>query len=89
MAAVTVNTGYPRNSIIGSYREYYYNVDIAADADYLDVPLKVIKGVHVTDDTNTAVGIASVALNTGGLSSRITFNTGGAINDCYVRVVGL
>lgn len=89
MAAVTVNTGYPRVNVIGSYKEYYYNVDIAADADYLDVPLKVIKGVHLTDDTLSAVGVASVALNANGLSSRITFNSGGAINDCYVRVVGL
>lgn len=89
MAAVTVNTGYPKFNVIGSYREYYYNIDIAADADYLDVPLKVVRGAHCTDDTLSAVGIASVALNSSGLTSRITFNSGGAINDCYVRVVGL
>ncbi len=89
MAAVTVNTWYPKANVIGSYREYYYNIDIAADADYLDVPLKVIRGVNLTDDSLTAVGVASIALNTGGLTSRITFNAGGAINDCFVRVVGL
>lgn len=89
MAEVTVNTGYPRTLVNGNYREYLYNVDIAADADYLDVPLKIIKGVNLTDDTTTAVGIASIALNTGGLSSRITFNSAGAINDCFVRVIGL
>lgn len=89
MAAVTVNTGYPKVNVIGSYREYYYNVDIAADADYLDVPLKVVRGVNCTDVALTAVGVASVALNSSGLTSRITFNSGGAIDDCFVRVVGL
>jgi len=89
MAAVTVNTGYPRTLVNGNYREYLYNVDIAADADYLDVPLKLVKGVNCNDDGVSAVGVASVALNADGLSSRITFNSGGAINDCYVRVIGL
>ena len=88
MAAVTVNTGYPRNVVNGHFREYLYNVDIAADADYLDVPLKIVKAINCTDDTQTAVGVASIALNAGGLSSRVTFNSGGAINDCYVRVLG-
>jgi len=88
MAAVTVNTGYPRFVVNGHLKEYLYNVDIAADEDYLDVPLKIIKGVNCTDDTTTSVGVASIALNSNGLSSRITFNSGGAINDCFVRVIG-
>lgn len=88
MAAVTVNTGWPRLNVIGNMRQYMYNVDIASDADYLDVPLKKIKGVHMTDDTLSACGVASIALNSGGLTSRITFNTGGAINDCFVTVEG-
>jgi hypothetical protein len=89
MAAVTVHTGYPRSLVNGNYREYLYNVDIAADADTLDVPLKIVKGVSLTDDTTTAVGIASVVLNSDGFTSRLTFNSAGAINNCFVRVIGL
>jgi hypothetical protein len=88
MAAVTITNG-PGANINGSFREYYYYVDIANDGDYLDVPLKVVKNISLCDDTLTAVGVASVALNSNGLSSRLTFNTGGAINDCYVKVAGL
>lgn len=88
MPAVTVDTGWPRTNVIGNMRQLLYRVDIAADADYLDVPIKVVKSVHCTDDSVTAVGVASVALNSSGLTSRITFNSGGAINNCYVTVEG-
>ena len=46
-------------------RELYYKFDIAADADYLDVPLKNIKDAQLTDDTIQAVGIASITYGTG------------------------
>lgn len=88
MAAVVVAAGYPRHWVNGNYREYSYKVNIAADADYLDVPLHQIVDVQLTDDAVSAVGVASTALQANG-QNRITFNSGGAINNCYVRVVGL
>lgn len=88
MAAVTVATGYPKHWVNGNYREYSYKVNIAADADYLDVPLHQVIDVQMTDDTVSAGGVASTALQTNG-QTRITFNSTGAINNCYVRVVGL
>lgn len=87
MAAVTVATGWPRNVVNGHFREYLYRVDIANDADYLDIPLKIIKAINCTDDTLSAVGVASITLQTNG-QSRVVFNTGGAINDCFVRAIG-
>ena len=87
MAAVTVATGWPRTNVSGSYREMLYRVDMAADGDYLDVPMRTIKDIHLTDDTLTACGVASIAAQ-GNFKSRITFNSGGAINDCFIRVLG-
>lgn len=88
MAVVTVDTGWPRANVIGHMRQWLYRVDIAADADYLDVPLKLVKSVHLTDTVMTAVGVASIALNANGLTSRVTFNSGGAITNCYVTLEG-
>jgi len=67
-------------------REYLYEFDIAADADYLDVPLRVIKAASLTDDTLTDVGIASITLTSG--KSRVVFNSGGAITGCFGRFMG-
>ena len=86
MAAVTVAAGWPRNNVAGRFREYLYKVNIAANADYLDVPLRIIKDVHLTDDTITAVGVTSIAAQ--GKGSRIAFTSGGAITNCFVRVLG-
>jgi hypothetical protein len=89
MAAVTVATGYPRRNVSGSMNEWLYQVDIASDGDYLDVPLKVVKDIHLTDAALTACGVESVALDGGTVQkSRITFNSGGAITGCYIRVLG-
>ena len=85
-SAVTVASGYPKYNVNGSMAEYYYKFDIAADADYLDVPMKNVIDTQMTDDTIQACGVASVTL-TGGLS-RIVFNSGGAITNCYLRVTG-
>lgn len=87
MAAVTVDTGWPRTNVCGSMREMLYRVDIAADADYLDVPMRSIKDIHLTDVALTACGVASVAAQ-GAYKTRITFNSAGAITNCYVRVLG-
>jgi hypothetical protein len=89
MAAVTVASGWPRTNVNGSYRELYYKFDIAADADHLDVPLRNIKDAQLTDDTIQAVGIASITngvLNV--YTSRIVFNSVGAITNCRLKVTG-
>lgn len=86
MAAVTVDTGWPRTVVNGSMRTIMYRIDIAADADTLSVPLKVIKAATAVDNTLTAVGIASIAQS--GRNSTVTFNSGGAITNCYCTFTG-
>lgn len=78
--------GKPLVNINGSWREYYYGFAIAADADWLDVPMRTVADVKLNDDTVSAVGVASVAIT--GFGSRITFNSGGALNGVYCRVTG-
>lgn len=85
-AAMTVTTGYPKSNVNGSFRELYYKGSIAADADYLDVPMRTVNNVTACDDTLTAIGVASIAQQ--GYGSRITFNSGGAITGMQVRVTG-
>ena len=86
MAAVTVDTGYPKSNVNGSFRELYYKFDIAADANYLDVPMRTVDNVNMNDATFSAVGVASIAIQ--GYGSRITFNSAGAINNVLCRVTG-
>lgn len=85
--AVTVATGYPRYNVVGSSRELYYKFDIAADADYLDVPMRDVENVVciTTTDTDT-VGWASTSSVTYG--SRVVFDTAGAVSGVYCRVTG-
>lgn len=87
MPAVTVAAGYPENLVNGNFREVLYRVNIAAPLDWLDVPLRSVRDVHLTDNGVTACGVAAVTRLTSGLS-RIFFSTGGAINNCYVRAIG-
>lgn len=86
MAAVTVATGYPKFNVNGSKAEWYYLFDIAADEDYLDVPMHLVEDAQLTDDTIQAVGVASITLTNG--QSRIVFNSGGAITNCRLKVTG-
>ena len=86
MAAVTVDTGWPRTNVSGSMREILYRVDIAADEDTLQIPLHVVVDAQCNDDTIQAVGIASITRS--GYGSSVVFNTGGAINNCYCRFLG-
>lgn len=86
MPAVTVATGYPYKNVNGSFREYYYRVNIAANGDTLDVPLPRVVCVNMNDNALTAVGVTVTALAP--RRSRLTFACGGAITNCYVRVTG-
>jgi len=83
----TVATGYPRFNVNGSYREWYYKCSIAADEDYLDIPLKIIKDIQATDDTIQAVGIVSTTLLANG-HTRVEFNSAGAVTGIYVKATG-
>lgn len=87
MAAVTISTGWPRWGVVGSSRELYYKFDVAADADHLDVPMRVVESATFTPTTDTdTIGIASIAVQ--GYGSRITLDTAGAVTGVYGRVVG-
>lgn len=87
MAAVTIDTGYPKTNVNGSYRELYYKFDIAADGDYLDVPMRTVDNVTFVNDTDTnGVAVESIAI-TGG-KSRITLDTAGAVTNVQCRVTG-
>jgi len=87
MAAVTIDSGYPKNNINGSERELYYLFDIAADGDYLDVPMRTVHNVTFVNDTDTTgVAVASIAVS--GYGSRITLDTAGAVTNVYCRVTG-
>ena len=87
MPAATVAAGWPRNVVNGHYREWLYRVSWTADADYLDIPLKVIKDIHLTDVALTACGVASITLQANN-TSRVVFNSAGAITNCFVRAIG-
>ena len=86
MAAVTVDTGWPRTVVNGNMRELHYRVDIAADADTLQIPLHIVSDAQCNDDTIQAVGIESITRS--GTGSSVIFNTGGAINNCYCKFIG-
>lgn len=91
MPAVTLSTtapfyGRPIVNMNGSHRERYYLFTIAADGDYLDVPMRTVAGVNVNDVAITALGIQSVAIQ--GYGSRITFNSGAGNTGVYCRVTG-
>lgn len=86
-AAVTVDDGYPKVNVNGSFREWYYKFDIAADGDWLDVPMRTVDNVTFVNDTDTnGVAVESIAI-TGG-KSRITFDTAGAVTNVQCRVTG-
>ena len=76
----------PLNNVNGSWRELYYQFAIAADGDYLDVPMRTVANITLNDDNVTAVGIASVAMQ--GFGSRITFNSGQSNTGVWCRVTG-
>ena len=82
MAAVTIVN--QRSNVVGSYREKYYTVNIAADLDTLVTGFRVIR---------TAIANSQAAANnnigctvSGGT---ITFQTGGAETGAQVQVTGL
>lgn len=79
MAAVTIVEN--RTNVIGSFREKYFKVNIAASGDTLATGLKVIKWV----DTNNPGGVTNDVPSGG----TVTFTTGGAVSGCQVRAVGL
>jgi hypothetical protein len=86
-AAVTIDSGYPKVNVNGSSRELYYIFDIAADADYLDVPFRDVENVTFVNDTDTTdVAVASIAVS--GYGARITLDTPGAVTNVYCRVTG-
>ena len=61
--------------------------DIAADGDWLDVPMRTVDNVTFVNDTDTSgVAVESIAI-TGG-KSRITFDTAGAVTNVQCRVTG-
>jgi hypothetical protein len=92
MAAVVVQKatapyfGKPLVNVNGSWREYYYAFALAADADWLDVPMRTVADVKLNDDGVSAIGVASIARQ--GYGSRITFNSGGALTGVLCRVTG-
>ena len=86
-AAVTIDSGYPLCNVNGSYREWFYIFDIAADGDWLDVPCRGVQNVTFINDTDTNhVAVASVANQ--GYGARVTFDTAGAVTNVYCRVTG-
>lgn len=87
MAHVTVDDGYPKVNVNGSFREWYYSFDIAADADYLDVPMRTVDNVTFINDTDTNdIGVAGISIV--GRKSRIVFDTPGAVTNVLCRVTG-
>jgi len=86
-AAVTIDSGYPKANINGSFREFYYIFDIAADADWLDVPIRTVDNVTYQNDTDT-VDVATASVANQGYGARITFDTAGAVTNVRCRVTG-
>jgi hypothetical protein len=86
-AAVTVDDGYPKVNVNGSFREWYYKFDIAADGDWLDVPMRTVDNVTFVNDAN-ATGVAVASTTITGMKSRITFDTAGAVTNVQCRVTG-
>lgn len=81
MAAVTV-TNY-RSNVAGSYRNPFYQINIANSGDTLVVPLRIVRSVNTS---NTAVSNITTAANAGG--TLLTFTTSGAVNSLLVDVLG-
>lgn len=78
MAAVTQNS-FAQN-VSGSYRQGFYNVDIASSGDTLATPFRVVKSMTVND-----VAVTKLAFSSG----TITFTTTGAVTGALVNVEGL
>lgn len=81
MAAVTV-TSY-RSNVAGSYRNPFYQINIANSGDTLTVPLRIVRSVNFN---NTAVSNAATAAVAGG--TQITFTSSGAVTGLLVDVLG-
>ena len=81
MAAVTV-TSY-RSNVAGSYRNPFYQINIANSGDTLLVPLRLVRSVNTN---NTAVSLAATSAAAGGTT--LTFTTSGAVNGLLLDVLG-
>lgn len=80
MAAVT-NVVPPRVNVSGSYRQYFYKINIATSGDTLTVPgLHLIKSI-----TFNNTGAVTNAADSGNV---ITFTTTGAVSNLRVNVEG-
>jgi hypothetical protein len=78
MAAVTVTQ--KRINVKGSYREFFFKVNIATSGDTLATGLKQINDVSVND------GAITKAAASGGT---VTFTTTGAVTGALVGVSGI
>jgi len=87
MAAVTIDSGYPKYNVNGSSRELYYIFDVAADADTLYVPLHHVENVTFINDTDTT-GVAVASMSRSGFGTSIVLDTAGAVTNVYCRVTG-
>jgi hypothetical protein len=87
MAAVTIDSGYPKVNVNGSEREYYYLFDIAEDGDTLTVPMRTIRNITYSNDTDTS-GVATASTAISGRGTIITLDTAGAVTNVYCRVTG-
>ena len=85
MPAVTITR--LRSFVAGNRRKIVAFVDIAADADFLDVGniMHRIEGIAIKSETNNAIG-ATTSL---GATARLTFQTAGAENNVHVELTGL
>jgi hypothetical protein len=84
MAAVTIDARY-QDQVEGAIRKLRYQIDIAADGDTLDVPLRQVYNVIAVSQTNNAIGFTQ---SQAGQATRIAFQTGGAENNVRVTVEG-
>lgn len=81
MAEVTVNR--QRTIIMGSRRVNTYDIDIAADADTLTTPFKIIEAI-------TAMGTGGNVIDASAISAgTVTWNTSGAEASVLVSITGL
>ena len=81
MAAVTV-TSY-RSNVAGSYRNPFYQINIATSGDTLAVPLRTVRAVSVND-----TAVSKVAVSSAGSGSTLTFTTTGALTGVLLDVLG-
>ena len=84
MAAVTINTRFQTN-VVGHLRQLAYNIDIAADGDTLDIPMRNLIFGTVVSNTNNAIGYTAAATANG---TQLTLQTGGAEVGTHVSVTG-